>query len=97
MLIYVVLFDPCDNLIIPPSLPLKVRKLKPIEFNDMIEVPQLALELGFEHRQSGSRVCVLNHYTIIMSLIITRMSWHVSGVLIMGQTLFKAFINNLMR
>lgn len=45
-----------------------------MRFNDMIEVPQLALELGFEHRQSGSRVCVLNHYTIIMSLIITRMS-----------------------
>ena len=52
----------------------KVRKLKQLRFNDMIEVTQLALELGFEHRQSGSRVCVLNHYTIIVSLIIIRMS-----------------------
>lgn len=56
----------------PPLL--KVRKLKQLRFNDMIEVTQLALELGFEHRQSGSRVCVLNHYTIIVSLIIIRMS-----------------------
>lgn len=37
---------------------------------DLTEVTELLLEPGFEHRQSGSRISALNHYTIIVSMIV---------------------------
>lgn len=40
----------------------------------LTKVTQLVLEPGFEHRQSGSRGCVLNHYTIIVLMIMVVMS-----------------------